>query len=259
MPAGHHGRHATGFRIGAIAALGLFAFLAVAPAAWAQNGDDRKIADSLAEMLRAGRTVISSNQARINDPSLGDKGLDGATVLASTIEIFQKTTGVDPKTIDRNTRYGRLLDDEMQAIRTVMDANQATINLQGTGFKGFIPAVFGRLVSAEFTRLANGEAEMRVTAPPYLVRNRTSRPDAWEANTIQTKFLAPGWPKGQSFEQVTDIDGKPVFRIAEPEYYAASCLSCHGSPKGETDITGYPKEGAALGDLGGVISIRLSH
>ena len=48
-----------------------------------------------------------------------------------------------------------------------------------------------------------------------------------------------------------------VFRIAVPEYYAQSCLSCHGTPKGETDLTGYPKEGAALGDLGGVISIKL--
>jgi hypothetical protein len=42
-----------------------------------------------------------------------------------------------------------------------------------------------------------------------------------------------------------------------PEYYAASCLSCHGSPTGEIDITGYPKEGAQVGDLGAVISITL--
>ena len=40
-------------------------------------------------------------------------------------------------------------------------------------------------------------------------------------------------------------------------YYSASCLQCHGSPKGETDITGYPKEGANKGSLGGVISITL--
>ena len=40
-----------------------------------------------------------------------------------------------------------------------------------------------------------------------------------------------------------------------PEYYRESCLTCHGGPKGETDITGYPKEGGKVGDLGGVISI----
>jgi len=42
-----------------------------------------------------------------------------------------------------------------------------------------------------------------------------------------------------------------------PEYYAGSCLSCHGSPKGETDITGYPKEGGKEGDLGAIISVTL--
>ncbi len=47
-------------------------------------------------------------------------------------------------------------------------------------------------------------------------------------------------------------------RVAVPEYYSQSCLSCHGAPQGELDITGYPREGAAaLGDLGGVISIQL--
>jgi hypothetical protein len=40
-----------------------------------------------------------------------------------------------------------------------------------------------------------------------------------------------------------------------PEYYRESCLSCHGGPMGEMDITGYPKEGGKIGDLGGAISI----
>ncbi len=240
-----------------VTAVTLAALLFNIGSAWSQNDDDRQIADSLAAMLRAGRGVISSNQARINDPTLGPKGLDGNTVLARSIEIYQQGGGIDPRTLDPASRQRRLLNAEMDAIREVMDANQASINAQGTGFKGFIPAVFGRLVSEAFSRLANGEAEIRVTAPPNLVRNRKARPDAWETQIIGTKFLAADWPHGQSYEQRTEIDGKPVFRIAVPEYYAASCLACHGTPRGETDITGYPKEGAALGDLGGVISIRL--
>jgi hypothetical protein len=241
--------------------IGLAALLAVtgSGAAWSQADEDRQIADSLAAMLRAGRTVISSNQDRINDPKLGPKGLDGATVLARSIEIYQRNTGVDPRTIDPQSRLGRLLNDEMQAIKTVMDANQSSIDAVGTGFKGFIPAVFSRLVGEEFSRLANGEAEMRVTAPPELVRNRKARPDEWESMIIKSKFLAPGWVTGQSAESRIDQGGRTIFRIAVPEYYVASCLACHGSPKGQTDITGYPKEGAALGDLGGVISIKLAH
>jgi hypothetical protein len=40
-----------------------------------------------------------------------------------------------------------------------------------------------------------------------------------------------------------------------PEYYRESCLSCHGEPQGEMDITNYPKEGGKIGDLAGAISI----
>ena len=46
-------------------------------------------------------------------------------------------------------------------------------------------------------------------------------------------------------------------RTLIPEYYGPSCLTCHGSPQGEIDITGFPKEGAREGDLGGIISITL--
>jgi hypothetical protein len=228
--------------------------------AHAQNpgDDDRRIADSLAAMLRAGRAVISTSQARINDPKLADKGLDGASVLARSIAIFQQTTGVDPRTIDPKSRQGRLLGDEMAAISDVMNANAASINAPGVGFKGFIPAVFSRLVGEEFSRLANGEAELRVTAPPALVRNRKSRPDPWETDVIEKQFLSSAWPSGQSYEAQIEQNGKTWFRIAVPEYYAASCLACHGGPAGEMDITGYPKDGASLGDLGGVISIKLA-
>jgi len=94
---------------------------------------------------------------------------------------------------------------------------------------------------------------------PELVRNRKARPDAWEAEIIKTKLLDPQRPKGQSYSAVVDTNDRPAFRIMVPEYYAASCLVCHGSPKGEMDITGYPKEGGKLGDLGAVISIALYH
>ena len=62
----------------------------------AEPTDDANIAKNLADMLRAARQVISSNQARINDPNLGDKGLTGQVVLQQAVEIFKKTTGTDP-------------------------------------------------------------------------------------------------------------------------------------------------------------------
>jgi hypothetical protein len=219
--------------------------------------EDATIAQSLAEMLRDARTIISNSQSRINDPEIGDKGLSGKVVLEQAVEAYKKNTGVDPTTIDPASRHGRLMRAMMASITEVMDANQSTINAKGIAFKAFIPAVFGRLVGESFARLANGEAELKVTAPPELVRNRKARPDAFEEKIIKTKLVEPAWPRGQPYSEMADAKGRPAYRVMVPEYYAASCLTCHGSPKGEMDITGYPKEGANKDDLGGVISITL--
>jgi hypothetical protein len=219
--------------------------------------DDAAIAKSLADMLRAARQVISNNQTRINDPNLGDKGLSGQVVLQQAIEIYRKTTGTDPASIDPASRLGRLLHFQMDAIAEATDANQATINAKGVGFKAFIPAVFARLVNEAFESRAKDEAQIKVTAPEQLVRNRKSRPDEWEADVIRSKLLQPAWLRGQAYAADAATKGRSAYRMMMPEYYANSCLSCHGSPKGETDITGYPKEGGKEGDLGAVISVTL--
>ena len=220
--------------------------------------EDAAIAESLAQMLRAARTVISDSQARIDDPNVGDKGLGGPVVLDLAMQKYRAMTGVDPLSINPKSRQGKLLQALKDAIGEVMDDNQSQINAKGTGFKGFIPAVFARLVDESFARRAKGEAEIKVTAPIDLVRNRKARPDAWEAEVMSTKLLRADWPRGQPFSAMVQ-EGRPAFRIMVPEYYAASCLSCHGTPKGEMDKTGYPKEGGKVGDLGAVISITLYH
>ena len=70
--------------------------------------EDALTAKSLATMLRAGRTVISRNQDKINDPNLGDKGLNGNVVLQQAVEIYKRTTGTDPASVDPASRHGRL-------------------------------------------------------------------------------------------------------------------------------------------------------
>ncbi len=65
-------------------------------------------------------------------------------MVADAVKIYRETTGVDPASIDANSRHGKLLRMEMEAIAEVLDAHQQTLNRQGVGFKGFIPAVFGR-------------------------------------------------------------------------------------------------------------------
>lgn len=247
-----------------IAVAFVFVLLGLAASSGAQStavagptDEETVIAESLTAMLRAARTVVSRNQDRINDPALGDKGLDGKTLLASALPIYRETTGVDALSIDPASRHGRLMRAEMDAIAEVVDEHRPTLNQKGVGFKGFIPSTFGRLVDEAFGRRMAGEAEMKVTAPPDLIRNRKARPDAWEAEVIKTKLGAPDWPRGQYYATVTQSRGRTAFRFAAPEYYGESCLTCHGGPKGEIDMTGYPKEGARAGDLGGVLSVTL--
>jgi hypothetical protein len=221
--------------------------------------EDEEIALKLASLLQSSRAVIAANQNLINDPSGGDKGLTGEVVLEEAIKRFQSETALDPRTVDPNSRLGRLFQAQMAAIQEVVDEQQGTINREGVGFKGFIPATFGRLVSERFKEKVGAEAQIKVTAPVELVRNRGARPDAWEKEHIEAELLDPGWPKGQTFSAVTEQSGREAFRILVPEYYTAGCLACHGEPKGEIDVTGYPKEGGQLDDLGGVISITLFH
>jgi hypothetical protein len=226
-------------------------------AATAAERTDKEVAGSLADLLRAARGVVSSKQSLINDPSVGDKGLTGEVVLAEALERYNKSTGEDLSQIDGASRYGRAMSALETAIVQVIDEHQSTINVPGVGFKGFIPAVFARLVNERFGALMQGEAEMKVTAPRELVRNRKARPDRWEAQIIETKFLTPDWPRGEPFMASSTVKGREAFRFMIPEYYQASCLSCHGQPKGELDVTGYPKEGGEVGALGAVISVTL--
>lgn len=235
-----------------LAALAFCLFAGVA----AGDSDDVETGERLAAFLRAGRSVISSHQDLINDPAIGPKNLSGERVVTEALETFQRQG--KPAAADSFSESDRLLfDAQIAALREVVDEHQKMINAKGVGFKGFIPATFARLVNERFEEKVGDRAKMKVTAPVNLVRNRKASPDDWEQNIIEQKFLSAGWPKGQSFVEAVEVNGHPSFRMLIPEYYSASCLTCHGMPKGEVDVTGYPKEGAAEGDLAGAISITL--
>ena len=213
----------------------------------------------LAALLQSARSVISENQDLINDPDIADKNLTGALVKERVRAKFEATQGNAPIAEQgaAATLRDRLLIAMLDSVGAVMDANQSSINQKDVGFKGFVPAVFARLVNEEFERRVGDLAVVKVTAPPDLVRNRKALPDDWEVSQIEGRFLSPGWTKGDVFADSAEARGRDAFRILVPEYYGEACLACHGAPKGALDITGYPKEGGELGALGGVISVTL--
>lgn len=221
----------------------------------ASEDPDFAIGTKLADMLRAGRSVVSASQSLINDPDVGDKGLNGEKLVGQAEAIYAERVGSPLVDDGLSARDRRLLDAQRKAMSMVVDAHQEEINRPGVGFKGFIPATFARLTNEEFVSIAGQEARIRVTAPPNLVRNRKARPDPWEKTVLETKLLASDWPNGKPYTEAVEFEGRPAFRMLLPEYYRESCLACHGEPKGEMDITSYPKEGGKVGDLAGAISI----
>ena len=116
----------------------------------------------------------------------------------------------------------------------------------------FIPAVFARKTGENFYKKTG--VRLKLTGIDY--RNVNNRPDDFEAEVLRM-FSDARHPKGQTYVRNTVVDGRPVLRMMDPEYAAASCLSCHGGPKGGKDITGGHKEGWKEGDLAGAISVDL--
>ena len=216
--------------------------------------DDEQLSKELTTLFRSGRKVISDNQAMINDASKGDKGLSSTNVLNTTKSNFKAATGSE---LTMGGDGAKAKEAMLKAIREVMDDAQTLINEQGKGFKGFLPAVFARRVAEKFSTTMAGQMKIKLTAPKELLRNRANRADEWENNIIESKFKIASYEKGKAFAENGTVDGKPAYRYILPEYYGESCLSCHGEPKGETDITGGKKEGYKLGDLGGAVSFVL--
>lgn len=236
---------------------GAFALLAIAtlsstPSAAAEQG---LIGDKLAALLRAARTVISGHQDLINDASIGDKGLSGERIAEEAIALYAKRVGSKPLDGELSAREHKLLRAQLAAITEVVNEHQSDINKKGVALKGFIPAVFARLVNEKYLEKVGDLARIKVTAPLNLVRNRRARPDDWEREAIETILSSNEWTKGKTYSEKMTYEGKSALRMLLPEYYSKSCLTCHGGPKGDLDITGYPKEGGKENDLAGAISI----
>ena len=213
--------------------------------------NENEVAEHLIDLVKIGRSVMSEQMANINDPSKADKGFTGGYMAAQVIERFKKKTKIDlriPNVVPQASLYLALVEAE----KDVVDEVQPVINRPGIGFKGFIPAVFARK-SGEYFYKKTG-VKLKLTGIDY--RNPNNRPDDFEAEVLRM-FSDPRHPKGQTYVRNTMLDGKPVLRMMDPEYAGATCLSCHGAPKGTKDVTGGRKEGWKEGDLAGAISVVL--
>jgi general secretion pathway protein A len=216
----------------------------------------RETSRLLAILFDSGRLVVGMNQELINDVSKGDKGFTPDVFEKQLRAVFEQRTGINLS--DSNGQIPAiarpLLDRLVDESKRTIAGYQTPINIPGIRYKGLIPATFGTETAARFSTWSG--IYLRQIAPERFLRNKKNQPDKYEAGVL--KALAeqastsgesrPNW-------EVTD-DGKTL-RLVLPLYYSKACLDCHGEPKGQRDISGYPREGGKEGELGGAISVKL--
>ncbi|AEG16281.1 integral membrane sensor signal transduction histidine kinase [Desulfofundulus kuznetsovii DSM 6115] len=145
----------------------------------------------------------------------------------------------------------RVITGQLLATREFIARNQDRINYDSRGhfeFKGLNPAAVGRGVGEIFNQSTGYHIKQTRLNP----RNPGNAPDAFEIKGLQALAQNPSMTEFYGFDEQ---NGEKVFRYMVPLRVEEYCLQCHGEPAGRPDISGYPREGYRVGDLGGAISL----
>ncbi len=211
----------------------------------------------LATLLDSGRVTIAKHQDLINAPTGSGTRFTASLFRTDTIKEFQGRTGVNLADLEQASvppMAKPLLTQLLQTSVRTVESFEPVLNLPAMKYKGLIPATFGTETASRFQALT--QIYLKQTAPNGLVRNQKNKPDAYESAALTKLAADPIAPSDrQGFGEIVE-DGQAA-RLIMPLYYAKACLMCHGEPKGERDISGFPREGAKEGDLGGAISVKI--
>ncbi len=154
-------------------------------------------------------------------------------------------------TVSEMLEKSRVLVDEMAAVWEFVSINQDTINYISDGvydYKSLHCAIAGKSVAALFSRNSDYSIHFTNLNP----RNFNNEPDDYEAEALRAFEADPSVTERYGFAKV---GGQSVFRYVSVMKVSENCIECHGGPKGEIDVTGYPKEGWEAGDIAGAVSV----
>ena len=158
----------------------------------------------------------------------------------------------EEQTVNELRQQGQALSLQMMAMWEFMAANQSRFSTtdysQVGSYQGIHCAIAGRTIAKLFT-LDSDYITRFVNFEP---RNREDLPDDFEAAALRA--FEADFSLSEYYE-IVNYEGEESFRYLAPMFIEKACLSCHGEPKGELDVTGGVKEGLKLGDLGGAVSI----
>lgn len=229
--------------------------------AWAvkasANTDAVETGRLLAILLDSGRVTIGNNQELINNPDKGDKAFTSDVFEKQMSAQFKDRTGIDLGDLPgakipemAKPLLARLVEESKKTV----DSYQTVINIKGMRYKGLIPATFGTEAAARFQRWSG--VYLKQTAPDQLLRNPRNKADEFEAAIMQ-KYAVMSASLDSNLVTNEVVDNGKTLRVMVPLFYKKACLACHGEPKGERDITGYPREGGKEGEMGGAISVKI--
>ena len=173
-------------------------------------------------------------------------------VASLAVNVFWTTSAQREQTETELRQQGEALAQQMTAMWGFMSENQdrfeATAFSETGSYQGLHCAIAGRSIAQLFTL----ESDYVTRFVNFNPRNPDDEPDAFEAEAL-TVFLED--PAAKEYYAITEYEGAEVFRYLAPMKIEQTCLECHGEPAGEPDVTGYPKEGWEIDDVGGAISI----
>ena len=215
------------------------------------RGEAEETARLIGMLFSAARVVIERNQPLINDPTKGDKGFTAAAFERELVEEFRARTNIDldhADSVPLPPNASELLRGLVDAGKAVVADAQPVINQRGVGYKNFIPASFGSGSASRFSKQSRVKLKQTTLHP----RNPENAPDAYEEAVLRQLMTLPS----QSVT-IHETGEEDRLRVLTPIYYRKDCLTCHGQPAGQLDMSGYPKEGADEGDLAGAISVTI--
>lgn len=205
----------------------------------------------LAILLDCGRAVVNEHQAWFIGDGNSDDAFTPENFEYRLRVLFRERSGVDFGDFDSVNlppSAKRLVRELVLVSKRVATSEQVRLRGHPHREMGLIPALFGAKVAMQFGERTG--VRMKQTA--LLARNPSNTPDTMERQALEM-FADPAYPREKVISEMTARD--PVLRLMFPLYMTRQCLDCHGTPKGELDKTGYPKEGLKLGDNAGAISV----
>lgn len=139
---------------------------------------------------------------------------------------------------------GEVLAQQMDAVWEFMASNQDRLEqisyTEDGVYQGLHCAIVGRSIGLLFT----SQSEYTTRFVNFDPRNDADEPDEFEAEALAAFTEQEGRTE---YYEIAEYQGEEVFRYLAPMTIEENCLDCHGEPKGEIDVTGFPKEGWTIG------------